>query len=205
MQLDLTNPVIQGALVALGGVILAALAGLLGAIIGAAIGAKAARETAKITQTESQATRQEAREQWYREKGVAAAEAILDLMIELDLNQFSYYSAKLRESRERTGHAEHPEPDQGELEPFYARIRRHAHAIKDESVRGTMLAMADCLFGYRSIEAFGGGRATEIWHQLLRETEAVLGAYIRGDAIPEAPGIRNLEEILKDYWETTSG
>lgn len=215
MEIDLANPVVQGAIIALVGVLLAAAAGVLGAIVGARIAAKAARETARITQAEAQAARLESREAderrhawdieaWYREKGVAAAEAILDLMIELDLNQFSYYSPEQREHTRRTGRAKEVEPDHGDLEPSYARIRRQAHAIKDGGVMETMLEMADCLWNYRTIEDWGGGQAPQIWYQLLRDTEAVLGAYVRGEPIPEARGIRSLTQTLKDYYEETS-
>lgn len=195
--------------------IVAAGAGLVGAILGARIGANAAREAARLTQAESQAAREEARdaderrhawevEQWHREKGVAAAEAILDIMIELDLGEFSYYTPAQREHAERTGHAKPIAPDDGALEAAYARIRRHAHAIKDESVMTTILSMADCLLSYRSIETWGGGRVTQIWTRLLRDTVEVLGAYIRGDEIPEARNIKALEATLEEYWAETT-
>jgi hypothetical protein len=150
---DLANPTVQGALLAAGisffGVAVAAIAGYFGATRGARIGAEAAREASRISQQESQAARDEATameerrhawsvEQWHREKGVAAAEAILDLMNELDLGLFSPW--KRFDPDDPLGSPE-PDPEQSELEPYYVRIRRHALAIRDEGVSEAMKEM----------------------------------------------------------------
>lgn len=217
---DLSNPTVEGALLAAGisffGVLIAVIAGYFGATRGARIGAEAAREAARISQQESQAARDEATameerrharavEQWHREKGVAAADAILDLMNELDLGLFSYWK-----EIDRTGDPDdplgspEPSPEQNELEPYYAKIRRHALAIKDEGVSQAMREMATALYGEDAIASWSGETTMETWHILLTETEQVLGAYIRGDPIPEAPGIHRLRAAVAEYFDEAS-
>lgn len=64
--------------------------------------------------------------------------------------------------------------------------------------------------GCSPLPAIGGGtnpsakRTTyaglQTWHILMTDTERVLGAYLRGEPIPESEGIKRLNEAVDEYY-----
>src|SRR4051812_47000880 len=110
LLVDLSDPTVRSAVIALAGVALAASVGLVGAIIGARIAANASKASARLAAEEAKANRDEARSREERDearaarerrrvKGVEAAEKVLDLLNEIDLGPFSLWRALER----RTG------------------------------------------------------------------------------------------------------
>lgn len=81
MQIDWTNPTVQGAflagLIGIAGVIVAALAGFGGAVLGSWISARAARAAATLAKGESEADRVEARQARLAERTLELASTVL--------------------------------------------------------------------------------------------------------------------------------
>lgn len=212
---DLSNPTVQVALLALGGAILAGGAGFGGAVVGARIAASAAREAARLAMDQAEAARQEARQANERDyarslqeklhaKGDKAAEAILDLMNELDLGPFSFWEAMAKRGGDDAKLPfVPPEPTQAELEPFVVKIQRYAITIEKEQVRKALDAIAVALYGYDTVREMTGESAWRVWWLLHQDAKAVLGAYIRGESIPQTPEADRLNGALTEWHEMT--
>lgn len=194
MPIDWTNPTVQGAVLAatitVVGVTLAALAGLAGSLVGARIARRATQEADERRHAWDVEQRRQA-------KGEAAAEAVLDTLNELDLGLFSVWKtgAPLRAG------ALNPRPEMAELEPYYSRIQRLALAIPNEAVRGVLDDVASALYQYRDVVDLSGRSAGRVWWQVHDEAKRVLGAYLRGEPLPEAPETHRMALAIEEEIE----
>lgn len=208
--MDLSNPTLQGVvlggLIGLVGVVGAAIAGFLGAVFGARIGANAARETARLSQEVSAADREAARllelerfrladDQRRRDRGVKAAEDVLDALNEVGLGPFNVWRA-LDE-----GGTSEVAPDQRELDGYFGRLKRHALFVDDEAARDAIDLAADVLYGYHGVTVASGDTAGQIWWKTERELKESLGAYVRGEPVAEPSYLRSAKAALEEYHE----
>ena len=213
--MDLTDPAVQRTLlpsvIALSGVIVAALAGFLGAVAGARISASAARHAGELAHAEAEAEREEARQvvernrqaeltEWHRVRGIAAAEAVLDDLYMLDVGPFS--KAKLSYGYDPEAE---PRPPLAELEPAYGRILRNAQAIQDATVREAAIAVAQTIYEYAGVAEVTTYPPSVVWTLLLADAQVVLGAYIRGETPGRPRELERFRQARIEFYEREWG
>jgi hypothetical protein len=57
---------------------------------------------------------------------------------------------------------------------------------------------------YNVIASYSAARPEAIWWRIRQEAESILGAYVRGEAIPEPAALREYKEGLDDYFAQLS-
>jgi hypothetical protein len=133
----------------------------------------------------------------HRTEGEAAAGAVLDAIIELDLGPFSIYKALQRMTKPTDNPS--PRPSQAELEPFLARIRRNGLVVDEPRVRDVVRLAASLLGEYDSIANWTDTPTISVWWDIREDSEAVLGAYLRAEPIPETPRLSAFKDESRSY------
>jgi hypothetical protein len=144
----------------------------------------------------------------HRTHGERAADDVLDALIEVDLGPFSYWQARKNPMRNVPGTkirlpSHPPEPSQEELEPYVLRMRRHGLAIEDANAREAVRLAAFALYQYDTLGHLIRQRPSGTWFQIRHELETILGAYVRGDTVPEPTNLASFQKDLEDYFNET--
>ncbi len=135
----------------------------------------------------------------HRKIGEEAAGAVLDAVIDVDLGPFSVW--KVGESRKNPTDPWLPRPSQAVLQPYVARMQRQSLAIEDEKARSAARLAGSVLYGYDVLESETGLGPTLVWRIIRTEVERVLGAYLRGESVPEPLELERLNRMIEDWYE----
>jgi hypothetical protein len=172
------------------------VAAVVAVIVGQLLGGLVERRTEEQRTQRAELERRHAR-------GVQAAEAVLDAIIELDLGPFSTW--KVMEKRTQATDPWRPAPTQAELEPYVQRIERHGLAIEDKNARQTAHLAGIAVYGYEMIGDVTGLKSTAVWWTIKTEAQDLLGAYIRDETVREPAELTAYNRELADWYTPRDG
>ena len=124
---------------------------------------------------------------------------MLDVVIDVDLGPFSIW--KVAENRKSPADSWLPRPSHAVLEPYVARMQRQSIAIEDEKARNAARLAGSVLDGYDVLRKEARLGPTVVWRAIRTEVEGVLGAYLRGEPVPNPTELERLNLMIEDWYE----
>jgi hypothetical protein len=117
----------------------------------------------------------------------------MDELYRAELAYFSVFGKKIKLPYEP------PAASQSHLEATYFLIRRKALSIPDDTVASFARRLADAVYWYSDAAYQRRVEPQTVWRAVVRDAEAVFGAYIRGEQPPPPAHLDGIIEDIESY------